>query len=128
MSSDNIYIIIAYRRDANNLHHYVVGARANKSVAEGIAMCEREERGGKYGVAVYQCSDDRSKENLLVYYVPSYGSQAKRPRMDWNEWVHQQVGRRVMMTPDEELPASLVEFRNNTQRAAEEWQKMNQHP
>lgn len=57
------YVVIAYRWNNDENHSYLVGAVPDKKTAIDIAEKEADDRGGKYGVRVYEC-------NYSIYKYP----------------------------------------------------------
>ena len=64
-----LYTVVAYRYGCLNDHHYHVAATADEDVACNIAEEECNDRGGKYGVAVYAWSS--ATEHKQHAYFPS---------------------------------------------------------
>ena len=64
----NCYLIVAYRFGTLNAHSYFVGCYTDKDEACRLARNERDDRGGKYGVAVYEFN---GMDNSICEYVPS---------------------------------------------------------
>lgn len=67
-----LYTVVAYRWGWTNAHHYFVACTADETVARQIAEDECDDRGGKYGVAVYAWADDR-RHTLQRYFASLYG-------------------------------------------------------
>lgn len=59
-----VFYAIAYRWDAHNGHTYFVHAGTDKQAVMDRAEQERYNRGGKYGVAVY----DQSSHEQIAYF------------------------------------------------------------
>ncbi len=101
MSFDSIYTIVAYRWDCTNDHTYVIGAHADLNTAISIAEHERDDRGGKYGVAVYKSPEDIENINrggqVLMHYAPSMRSNEDGPGISWRLFSRDQVGSEVML-------------------------------
>jgi hypothetical protein len=71
-----MYVVIAYKWDCTNLHNYLIGATQDLDWAKEVAQAERDDRGGKYGVAVYETDcvhpEDRDDRPIkIAHYVPS---------------------------------------------------------
>lgn len=69
-----IYTVIAYRWGWLNNHQYSVAATQDEDRASSLASEECDSRGGKYGVAVYEWSDDETCR-MVEYYPSSYGEE-----------------------------------------------------
>lgn len=67
-----IYTIIAYRWGWLNNHQYSVAATQDEDKASSLAREECDSRGGKYGVAVYEWTDDETCR-MVEYFPSSYG-------------------------------------------------------
>jgi hypothetical protein len=53
-----IYLVAAYRWGETNNHWYYVYAGMDRTKAFALAQAEREDRGGKYGVTVWEFTQD----------------------------------------------------------------------
>lgn len=74
------YIVTAYRWGNTNNHQYHVYAGDDHGKASAMAENERNGRGGKYGVAVYQATEHGESIELLEYF----GSMGeKEPTHNW---------------------------------------------
>lgn len=62
------YFVIAYRWGCTNLHHYFVYCGQDRTKADALANAECSDRGGKYGVAVYEFDTDGTNYNLASYF------------------------------------------------------------
>jgi hypothetical protein len=63
------YVAIAYRWGDSNGHWYIAAAGPERSAVEAAAEKECDDRGGKYGIAVYE---EPSSERL-AYFPSSFG-------------------------------------------------------
>jgi hypothetical protein len=63
------YFVVAYRWGFTNEHWYFVYVGVDRDKAEALAKEEVQERGGKYGCAVFAFNDD-GRDYELVYYAP----------------------------------------------------------
>ena len=69
-----VYNVVAYLHGDVNNHSYPVGVFSKQRIAEMVAHEESLERGGKYGVKVYEMSIDEtyySSEPIVVYQTES---------------------------------------------------------
>ena len=69
-----VYNVVAYLHGDVNNHSYPVGVFGTQKIAEMVAHEESLERGGEYGVKVYQMSVDEtyySSEPIVVYQTES---------------------------------------------------------
>ena len=69
-----VYNVVAYLHGDVNNHSYPVGVFGTQKIAEMVAHEESLERGGKYGVKVYEMSIDEtyySSEPIVVYQTES---------------------------------------------------------
>lgn len=69
-----VYNVVAYLHGDVNNHSYPVGVFGKQRIAEMVAHEESLERGGKYGVKVYEMSIDEtyySSEPIVVYQTES---------------------------------------------------------
>ena len=69
-----VYNVVAYLHGDVNNHSYPVGVFGKQRIAEMVAHEESLERGGKYGVKVYEMSFDEtyySSEPIVVYQTES---------------------------------------------------------
>jgi hypothetical protein len=86
------FLVYCYRWGCTNEHRYVAGCWGSKEEADRQAVMERSERGGKYGVAVYQLDGDRMS---MVSYLPSTKCE-QSPRFNWRVYVVKMVGSSVV--------------------------------
>ena len=69
-----VYNVVAYLHGDVNNHSYPVGVFGTQKIAEMVAHEESLERGGKYGVKVYEMSVDEtyySSGPIVVYQTES---------------------------------------------------------
>lgn len=66
------YTVVAYRWGWTNAHHYHVAQSSDAARACDLAEAECLGRGGKYGVVVYEWTDEETYE-VHAYYPSSYG-------------------------------------------------------
>lgn len=69
-----VYNVVAYLHGDVNNHSYPVGVFGKQRIAEMVAHEESLERGGKYGVKVYEMSIDEtyySSEPIVIYQTES---------------------------------------------------------
>lgn len=64
------FIVVAYRWGWTNGHQYFVYAGTDKEKAIALAKVETNDRGGKYGCAVYEFADN-GIDYQQVFYTPS---------------------------------------------------------
>ena len=65
--SDATYVTIAYMWGQTNGHQYRVYAGPQRETAIAHATAEQSDRGGKYGCAVYEYTENGTKETLIHY-------------------------------------------------------------
>lgn len=66
-----IYLATAYRWGETNNHWYYVYAGCDRTKAMALAQVERDDRGGKYGVAVWEFTPDGCDYRLAGYFPSS---------------------------------------------------------
>lgn len=77
------YLVMAYRWGWTNAHQYPVYCGPYREKALSSASEERDDRGGKYGCAVYEF-DGEGKQRTLIAYFPSIMEPEERaPRHNW---------------------------------------------
>ena len=80
------YTVIAYRWGWTNNTHYFVACTADADKACNLAREEADDRGGKYGVAVYEWADETSF--VLHEYHPSTWGEDKPHHNDRIDMFH----------------------------------------
>ena len=68
-----MYIATAYRFGWTNAHTYPVYIGEDVVKAVALAQCEANDRGGKYGVQVVECTETLDEQQTVAYYPSSYG-------------------------------------------------------
>lgn len=93
MSATAIYIVVAYRWGETNNHWYFVFAGVDRARAFTLALEERDGRGGKYGVAVWEFTQDGC-DYKHVGYFPSSAEDAETTEPKYNHGIdyHQRLG------------------------------------
>jgi hypothetical protein len=78
-----LYTVIAYRWGWTNAHQYSAGVSADPARACQLAEELADDRGGKYGAAVYEWLDDTTPR-LHKYFPSTYGEKAPfhNPRIE----------------------------------------------
>lgn len=97
------FVAVAYRYGDLNAHQYFVYAGADKDEALRLAEEEPNDRGGKYGCAVYQFDGKRDDvgwpEYEMVAYFPSR-AQEKEPLKNYRITAAQNIGYAAMNAAD----------------------------
>ena len=113
-----LFVSIAFRFGQENGHWYLVDAHDDLDAAIANARQERDDRAGKYGVAVYRCGNG---EHTIEHYEPSvYGEEA--PRFNRVIWLRQSVGAKVLNAledRDVEFPQWLMEIVDRESKIAQ---------
>lgn len=88
-----IYLAVAYRWGETNNHYYYVYAGNDRTKALALAQAEREDRGGKYGVAVWEFTPD-GIDYKRVGYFPSCAEDTDESEPRYNHGIdyHQRLG------------------------------------
>jgi hypothetical protein len=87
-----LYTVIAYRWGWTNADRYQVAACLDADEAFELAQEECNDRGGKYGVAVYEWASS-TDERRVAYYPSSYGEE--RPHMNQRIEMFRTIGQRI---------------------------------
>ena len=101
MNTNSIfYIAIAYRWGCSNEHQYIVGSLDSLEELDRIAVLECQNRGGKYGIAIYQIdnsiSDNMSNlyHTLVRYHSSLYGED--KPIKDFEIESAKEIGQQII--------------------------------
>lgn len=99
------FTLVAYRYGQLNAHQYTVAQTPELGRALEIAEQARDERAGKYGVAVYQWESEGSCQR--VAYYPSQAKEAEpadnvrlEQYLDLGHWLVDAVSRREIRIAD----------------------------
>lgn len=68
-----MYVVIAYRWGNTHGHHYMVYAGPDRTKAIALGATETNDRGGKYGCAVYEFDADGVDYQRIAYTASLYG-------------------------------------------------------
>lgn len=63
-----MYLVTAYRWGWTNGHQYQVYCGPDRTKALALAQNENEDRGGKYGCAVYEWNEDGTECKRIAYF------------------------------------------------------------
>lgn len=88
-----IYLATAYRWGETNNHWYYVYAGTDRTKAMALAQVERDDRGGKYAVAVWEFTQDGCDYRLAGYF-PSSAEQAETTEPSYSHHIdyYQRLG------------------------------------
>lgn len=89
-----MFFVIAYRWGWTNCHQYVVDCSAIQEEMIDVAHRECQDRGGKYGVAVYRVDSVNASHKLEVYF-PSLCDETS-PYVNAMIEVQKDIGRSVL--------------------------------
>ncbi len=90
-----IYVAIAYRWDSTNAHQYIVAAGTDADKVCAIAEQECFDRGGKYGVAVYEIADSERRDEASNFRIIEYHPPmlcGREPRNDYRQTAIENLG------------------------------------
>lgn len=106
-----LYLVIAYRWGNTNNHWYIVYCGDDHGKAVALADHERQGRGGKYGVGVYEITERGEGMELKEYY-PS--GDEEEPFTNWRIEMIERLGHELLRyaegtvhVPDPERPGFL---------------------
>ena len=122
-----MYIAIAYRWGSSNRHQYVVAAGQDLVEITRAAREEWSDRGGKYGVAVYEMIGRAEHKGPLEYF-PSMTDEVGqiRPERNWRLDALEDVGIKVAQHLDaptgDQVPDWLARFARRAFDKADELQ------
>jgi hypothetical protein len=87
-----LYTVVAYRWGWVNNHTYTVAVTQNADLARTKAEEECADRGGKYGVAVYEWTDETTQRRI-AYFASQYEETvpAQNPRIEMFERIGHNV-------------------------------------
>jgi hypothetical protein len=89
-----LFVVVAHRWGWTNNSWYFVGGCTCRKDAVDMARLEADDRGGKYGVAVYRLACDENAGSVLEAYFPSLYNEerpTRNPRLD----IFQRLGLKV---------------------------------
>jgi len=106
LSENGLFVVVAHRWGWTNNDWYFVGGCTRRREAVRMAREEANNRGGKYGVAVYRlyCEEDADPV-LEAYFSSAYDEErpVRNPRLD----IFQRIGLKVFFaveTGEADLP------------------------
>jgi hypothetical protein len=77
-----MYLVTAYRWGWLNGHQYQAYCGPDKTKALALAQAETQDRGGKYGCAVYEWNEDGIECRRIAYFGAMM-EQEKEPFHNW---------------------------------------------
>ena len=86
MNATHVYLVVAYRWGETNNHSYFVYAGMDHKQALELAELECQDRGGKYGVAAWEFTQD-GRDYKLAGYFPSSAEDADTPEPRYNHGI-----------------------------------------
>jgi len=93
MPEFNCYLAIAYRWGDTNGHQYVVSIHSEEDVVLAAAEEECQDRGGKYGVAVFQWTGNIESAKQVAYFNSlQEEADAPGPMLNWRKEAFQNLG------------------------------------
>jgi hypothetical protein len=94
-ASGHFYFVVAYRWGCTNEHWYFVYAGVDQVKAVTMAENEAQDRGGKYGCAVFEF-DESGTDYQMIFYAPSM-NEAQTAKAPIHEHRHDYYIRLGMM-------------------------------
>jgi hypothetical protein len=88
---DGVFVVVAHRWGWINSNWYLVGGCTRRMDAVDMAGREADDRGGKYGVAVYRLACDENAGSVLEAYFPSLYEE-ERPVRNTRIDIFQRLG------------------------------------
>jgi hypothetical protein len=111
-----LYHVTAYRWGNLNLHQYRVYCGPDKTKAIALAQSECDDRGGKYGCAVYQWNEDGTEYTRIAYFGGSMHNEPA-PFHNWRVDFFERLGHLLyewsggkIWLPDPENPAGPLKL------------------
>jgi hypothetical protein len=90
------YLVTAYRWGCTNEHAYHVYAGIDRTKALACANAENADRGGKYGVVVWEFDSDGTDYKPIAYYGSSMeDDERKQPRHNHRIDFYERIGQFV---------------------------------
>lgn len=118
------FLVVAYRWGWTNAHQYPVYVGTDRTKAHALAQVETEDRGGKYGCAVYEFNADGTEYERTAYFSSIYDEDT--PHRNYRIDMFESLGHRFaefaegkVMLPDPDNPGRL----KDTEVEVPEWVK-----